>query len=187
MNGLVVLYYIVWYDLIWYYIIWGSLMGPFGKLTQHVSYRRAVGLLILWSRLGALRKKHCCARRLRTVPLILPRRQQPNCYLRPTVPHFWDLIFKEFMKSPESPVASFWTPRGPPGGAQGTPRRSPGDLTGQQNIKLTSNSQQTHSKLTANPHQTHSKLTSNTQRTKPIYKYFIGSGTPDSSPLATVC
>ena len=31
-----------------------ELMGPFGKLTQHVSYRKPVGLLKLWYRVGAL-------------------------------------------------------------------------------------------------------------------------------------
>ncbi len=81
--------------------------------------------------------------------------------LPPYLPLQIDLFFQEFMKSPESPVASFWTPRGPPGGAQGTPRRPPGDLPGAQNIELTSNSQHTHSKPASNSQQTHIEHTEN--------------------------
>ena len=96
-----------------------------------------------------------------TLPLILPKREQPKSMPPPYLPLQIDLFFQEFMKSPESTWETFWTPRGPPGGAQKAPRGPPRASKHQTHSKLTSNSQQTHSKLTSNSQQTHIEHTEN--------------------------
>ena len=63
-------------------------MGPFGKLTQHVSYRRAFGLFVNRARDGAPSKKRCCAAGLLTSGFILPKELAPKVDLRATVHHF---------------------------------------------------------------------------------------------------
>ena len=102
-------------------------------------------------------KKRDAGRTFFDVPLILPRREQRKIDPHAYLWHLFDLFFQEFIKSPESTWESFGSSLGPPWD------------------------------LTSTSHQAHIDLTSTSQRTKPIYKYFIGSGTPDSSPSATVC
>ena len=63
-------------------------MGPFGKLTQHVSYRRAFGLFVNRARARPASKKRGCAACLLTSGFILPKELTPKVDLRATVHHF---------------------------------------------------------------------------------------------------
>ena len=128
---------------------------------MHVSYRRAVGLFVNRSRDLPASKKHNCAAGLLTVPLISPACQRPKVRLPPYLPLQIDLFFQEFMKSPESTWETFWTPRGPPGGAQKAPRGPPRAAKHRTHIKLTSNSHQAHIDLTSNSHRPHIEHTEN--------------------------
>ena len=105
-------------------------MGPFGKLTQHVSYRRAVGLLkyTAWYCRDVI---FCDAgRTFVDVPLKTLAWEQPKSMLHAYLHIQINLIFQEFMKSPDSTWETFWTPRRPPGATQGPPGDHPGTTWG---------------------------------------------------------
>ena len=152
-------------------------MGPSGKLTQHVSYRKPYGLLATWVRRDPAGIKHHCAAWIVTSGFILPNELTPKSTPRATVRllfTFLDPDFSEFMKSQKSCVGSFCpprdpqgSPRGAPGGPQKAPRGPPRAAKHQTHIKLTSNSHRTHIELTSNSHRTH--------REPNLYTLLIGS------------
>ena len=136
---------------------------------MHVSYRKPFELFVITAGEQPLAKKRDAGRIRSTLPLILPKREHRKRVLHAYLWTQIDLIFQEFIKSPESTWEHFWTPRRPPG----DPKRHPEDPQGTSQgtshrpniIELTSNSHQTHIELSSNPHRTHIDLTSNSHQT----------------------
>ena len=104
-------------------------MGPFGKLTQHVSYRKPVGLFVGSTSDGPASNFCLHGQRLRALPSKTLGRQQPKIALGGKTHIQIDLFFQDLIKSPESTWESFWPPRDPqeaPRDPQKSPRNLPG-------------------------------------------------------------
>ena len=147
-------------------------MGPSGKLTQHVSYRKPFELFAICCAEHPVAKiRHAC-RAFVAIDYAL------HAYLRVQI----DLIFKEFIKSQESTWETLWSPRrpsgdpkrhpkDPQGASQGTSHRTKTPISHRPGVDLTSTSHRSHIELTSNSHRPHIEHT----ESKPYYKCFIGS------------
>ena len=139
---------------------------------MHVSYRRPVELFVgsPFSQTGI--NSVCAGRKIVTLGSLLHHKITPKSIPGGTNAYEIDLIFHSRSKSGGRHLGVLWASQGTPRRDPGTPRRAPGTP------RRAPEDPQEPPEEPQEPPGTH-------REAKPIYKYFIGSGTPDSSPLAT--